>query len=74
MNEDGVYFFGKGGGKWGGEISDGNGDFIDEMGGLGKWMLGLGEKEMVREKFKDVGYFEGLYLKEFVGWKGKKVL
>ena len=34
----------------------------------------LAEKEMVRQNFKDVAYFEPFYLKEFVASKPKKLL
>lgn len=37
-------------------------------------MFPLAEKEMVRQNFKDVAYFEPFYLKEFVASKPKKLL
>ena len=48
--------------------------FIDDIRPLGKWMFPLAEKEMVRQNFKDVAYFEPFYLKEFVASKPKKLL
>lgn len=45
--------------------------FIDDIRPLGKWMFPLAEKEMVRQNFKDVAYFEPFYLKEFVASKPK---
>ena len=74
MEKDGVYLFGKGGGKWKEKVWDGNGELIENIDGVGKWMLGVGEKGMGVEDLKDVGYLEGLYVKELVGCSGKKVV
>ena len=69
-----VYFFGNGAAKCRGQITHPNAHFIDDIRPLGKWMFPLAEKEMVRQNFKDVAYFEPFYLKEFVASKPKKLL
>jgi tRNA threonylcarbamoyladenosine biosynthesis protein TsaB len=66
LNEHPVYFFGNGAAKCRGQITHPNAHFIDDIRPLGKWMFPLAEKEMVRQNFKDVAYFEPFYLKEFV--------
>ena len=65
LNEHPVYFFGNGAAKCRGQITHPNAHFIDDIRPLGKWMFPLAEKEMVRQNFKDVAYFEPFYLKEF---------
>lgn len=65
-------FFGNGAAKCRGQITHPNAHFIDDIRPLGKWMFPLAEKEMVRQNFKDVAYFEPFYLKEFVASKPKK--
>lgn len=74
LNEHPVYFFGNGAAKCRGQITHPNAHFIDDIRPLGKWMFPLAEKEMVRQNFKDVAYFEPFYLKEFVASKSKKLL
>ncbi len=74
LNEHPVYFFGNGAAKCRGQITHPNAHFIDDIRPLGKWMFPLAEKEMVRQNFKDVAYFEPFYLKEFVASKPKKLL
>ena len=74
LNEHPVYFFGNGAAKCRGQITHPNAHFIDDIRPLGKWMFPLAEKEMVRQNFKDVAYFEPFYLKEFVASTPKKLL
>ena len=74
LNEHPVYFFGNGAAKCRGQITHPNAHFIDDIRPLGKWMFPLAEKEMVRQNFKDVAYFEPFYLKEFVASKPRKLL
>ena len=74
LNEHPVYFLGNGAAKCRGQITHPNAHFIDDIRPLGKWMFPLAEKEMVRQNFKDVAYFEPFYLKEFVASKPKKLL
>ena len=69
-----VYFFGNGAAKCMEEINHPNAHLIKDVVPLAKYMFPLAEKEMVRQNFKDVAYFEPFYLKEFVASKPKKLL
>lgn len=69
-----VYFFGNGAEKCRSKLTHPNAHFIENINPLAKWMFPLAEKEMARENFKDVAYFEPFYLKEFVTSVPKKLL
>ncbi len=74
LSEHPVYFFGNGAAKCKGQLTHPNAHFIDDMVPLAQWMFPLADKDMARENFKDVAYFEPFYLKEFVASKPKKLL
>ncbi len=74
LAEHPVYFFGNGAEKCRSKLTHPNAHFIENINPLAKWMFPLAEKEMARENFKDVAYFEPFYLKEFVTSVPKKLL
>lgn len=74
LAEHPVYFFGNGAEKCRSKLTHPNAHFIEKINPLAKWMFPLAEKEMARENFKDVAYFEPFYLKEFVTSVPKKLL
>lgn len=74
LAEHPVYFFGNGAEKCREKLAHPNAHFIENINPLAKWMFPLAEKEMARENFKDVAYFEPFYLKEFVTSTPKKLL
>ena len=74
LAEHPVYFFGTGAAKCRSKLPHPNAHFIENINPLAKWMFPLAEKEMARENFKDVAYFEPFYLKEFVTSVPKKLL
>ncbi len=74
LSEHPVYFFGNGAAKCKGQLTHPNAHFIDDVVPLAQWMFPLADKDMARENFKDVAYFEPFYLKEFVASKPKKLL
>lgn len=74
LAEHPVYFFGNGAEKCRSKLTHPNAYFIENINPLAKWMFPLAEKEMARENFKDVAYFEPFYLKEFVTSVPKKLL
>lgn len=74
LAEHPVYFFGNGAEKCRSKLTHLNAHFIENINPLAKWMFPLAEKEMARENFKDVAYFEPFYLKEFVTSVPKKLL
>ena len=73
LAEHPVYFFGNGAEKCRSKLTHPNAHFIENINPLAKWMFPLAEKEMARENFKDVAYFEPFYLKEFVTSVPKKL-
>lgn len=74
LAEHPVCFFGNGAEKCRSKLTHPNAHFIENINPLAKWMFPLAEKEMARENFKDVAYFEPFYLKEFVTSVPKKLL
>ena len=74
LSEHPVYFFGNGAAKCKGQLTHPNAHFIDDVVPLAQWMFPLADKDLARENFKDVAYFEPFYLKEFVASKPKKLL
>lgn len=74
LDERPVYFFGNGAAKCMEQINHPNARLIEDIEPLAKWMLPLGEKRMIQERFEDVAYYTPFYLKDFVAKEAKKLI
>lgn len=74
LDERPVYFFGNGAAKCVEQINHPNARLIEDIEPLAKWMLPLGEKRMIQERFEDVAYYTPFYLKDFVAKEAKKLI
>ncbi len=75
LNNHIIYFFGNGAGKCKNTLTHPNARFLDEINPLASKMASLAESAYQEKDFKDVAYFEPIYLKDFIATVGKnKVL
>lgn len=74
LNDNKVYFFGNGSGKFKEIMSHPNAEFIDDVYPLAVDMMALADRDYMQKNFLDIAYSTPEYLKDFQATKPKSMI